>query len=188
MTRVRRLILLVSLVPLVLVLAGGGLSLVEHDVPLIRYAMPPRRCFSVSIPFHGNLEIAVVTNPAVGPFGSVVERDTGYIRLTKQWQPIAGVYAGPVALSGFGVTGPRRAFVVLLPFWLLLLIAASLPTAVAWAPIRQRRRLKKLRQFRRCTVCSYDLRATPGRCPECGTAGPDPADANGVPDGLWGSS
>ena len=169
MTRRRRLILLVSLVPCLLVLARGALSLVENDVPLVRHAKPPRRYVCLSIPYHGALEVAVVTNPAIGPFGRVVERDASYIVLTKQWRPVGGFYAGPVALSGFGVGGPRRAFVVLLPFWLLLLIAAALPAAIGWAPIRQRRRLTRLRRLRLCTVCGYDVRSSPDRCPECGT-------------------
>ena len=105
MTPLRRLILLVSLVPLLLVLAGGSLSLAQNDVPIFRHEQPPRRYVCVSIPYHGNLEVAIVTNPATGPFGRVVEREAGYVVLTKQWQPIAGFYAGPIALGGFGVGG-----------------------------------------------------------------------------------
>jgi hypothetical protein len=53
-----------------------------------------------------------------------------------------------------------------IPLWLPLLLTALLPSV--W--IRNRhRRLRRLR-LARCPTCGYDLRATPGRCPECGTA------------------
>jgi hypothetical protein len=60
--------------------------------------------------------------------------------------------------------GMRRHNLVL-PLWLLTGIAAMLP--LYWLA----RRLASSRQRRRgfCLVCSYDLRATPDRCPECGT-------------------
>jgi len=48
------------------------------------------------------------------------------------------------------------------PFFLALLAVASRRTTVHW--MRRRRALSG-----RCVVCDYDLRATPGRCPECGT-------------------
>jgi hypothetical protein len=54
------------------------------------------------------------------------------------------------------------------PYWTMLV-----PLAVVFALSNSARRLAKLRQLRLsqglCLVCGYDLRATPDRCPECGT-------------------
>lgn len=56
-----------------------------------------------------------------------------------------------------------------LPHWLLLILTA-IPPALWWR--RRRSRLRTLSG--RCTVCGYDLQATPQRCPECGNV-PIPA-------------
>ena len=58
------------------------------------------------------------------------------------------------------------------PHWLPASAAAALPAARVWRRWRTRRRLR----VGVCPACGYDLRATPGRCPECGTpAGTAPA-------------
>jgi hypothetical protein len=65
-------------------------------------------------------------------------------------------------------TGIRECWVVIVPGGYLALLTA-IPAAVGltgW--VRRRRRGAK----GRCLQCGYDLRATPGKCPECGTLPP----------------
>ena len=57
-----------------------------------------------------------------------------------------------------------EAYFILIPFWFLFPLTLIVPAIVARRIIRTRRRLPGA-----CHSCGYDLRATPDRCPECGT-------------------
>ncbi|CAN5395265.1 hypothetical protein BH09PLA1_BH09PLA1_37340 [soil metagenome] len=54
---------------------------------------------------------------------------------------------------------------VRIPYWLILLATGVMP--VNW--FRSTRTRKRRARLGQCAACGYDLRATPERCPECGT-------------------
>jgi hypothetical protein len=58
---------------------------------------------------------------------------------------------------------------LLAPHWSFVLVFAAFPTFVLATAIRRRRRRRRRRRADVCATCGYDLRATPDRCPECGT-------------------
>jgi len=62
----------------------------------------------------------------------------------------------PAAFSG-------GLWVAAVPYWFLLTICAPLPVI---GVVRELRRSRPRAGW--CAGCGYDLRATPGRCPECG--------------------
>jgi hypothetical protein len=61
--------------------------------------------------------------------------------------------------------------IVAFPLWLPLTVFLIVP---AWWLVRFIRSLRRDRTGL-CLVCGYDLRATPGRCPECGAVPKQPA-------------
>jgi hypothetical protein len=74
-----------------------------------------------------------------------------------QWPSvIRGAFPENMIVSGSYVT---------VPLWLPALLFAITPTYWLLGP---RRRLKRRRKLGLCERCGYDLRASPGRCPECG--------------------
>ncbi|HEV8378295.1 MAG TPA: hypothetical protein VGP99_05560, partial [Tepidisphaeraceae bacterium] len=57
-----------------------------------------------------------------------------------------------------------------MPLWFLELVFSLLPALWFIRFLRQRKR----RRSHLCPTCGYDMRATPDRCPECGTPASSP--------------
>jgi hypothetical protein len=91
----------------------------------------------------------------------------GFCHLVAAWARTAE-RAAVIARHGPGALVPDTAAFSAMPasFWILLLATSLVPTF--WIVLRFRRRS----QHGHCRTCGYDLRATPGRCPECGTTVP----------------
>jgi hypothetical protein len=92
-----------------------------------------------------------------------------------------------LAFSGFGTLGINKfgvtpsgwtsfSHVVNVPHWLAAISTAIVPSL--WLVDTKLRRAKARRIAGLCPTCSYDLRATPERCPECGTIPTTAAKAN----------
>jgi hypothetical protein len=81
-----------------------------------------------------------------------------------KWAP-PGVSWGKTLLPTNYVTNVSW---VMVRCWVLAVLFAVLPAVrLPGLYLRRKRRLAGM-----CTVCGYDLRATPERCPECGAAAP----------------
>lgn len=55
------------------------------------------------------------------------------------------------------------------PYWMWVLLTATLPVIYFGSAFLKARRLKIRRRDGLCLNCGYDLRASKERCPECGT-------------------
>lgn len=93
---------------------------------------------------------------------SLLEALRGGSALTRQTSTSG--FAGIEFYRDASPTSEYRAVVV--PVVYPLVLAALLPCAMLAAWLRRRRRAAK----GHCQECGYDLRASPDRCPECGTA------------------
>ncbi len=81
-------------------------------------------------------------------------------------EAVLGFKFGRFAVSRPGIRG--WGIQVIVPLWALA-VPLALPGGLwAW----HRRRLRRQRRAGLCLNCGYDLRATPDRCPECGTPVP----------------
>jgi len=106
--------------------------------------------------------------PATGY--SVWERlGFGYVRDVRQSQPPPATR--PRVLHEIRPVGPttHEQRILVVPLWPFLLATAG--PATGWLVARRRRRRRERRAtLGLCTACGYDLRASSGRCPECGAA------------------
>jgi hypothetical protein len=153
----------------------------------------PTRCISVS---QGRLLLFYVRNSPTDPeqwewritdglpltHGLVFESEAGTVDLRAFVTSVlqsADIFDAPpratwswrnsvVSFVADGLFDRRRSrlFVLLVPMWGVVAGLAILPAVWVWRRWRARARADS----GRCLVCGYDLRATPGRCPECGTS------------------
>ena len=102
-----------------------------------------------------------------------VVRQRWPLKDTAYWAPDPALFPRPESrrwLAGARM-GPGRytwVEVVVVPYWLVIAVAAAPPLGLVPGAARRRRR----RRVGRCGECGYDLRASPGKCPECGADRP----------------
>jgi hypothetical protein len=64
---------------------------------------------------------------------------------------------------------PRGSYILIVPEWALIAMFLGWPLMWARGVLRRRQR-ERWAVEGRCRRCGYDLRGSPGRCPECGEA------------------
>jgi hypothetical protein len=102
---------------------------------------------------------ARVTTPT-GYRSAAAGRDGGSMR--PSWSFLGFRYTG---LRFFGVVAEALE----VPYWAVALPTAAFPLTLLY--VRRFRHMRR-RRLALCPSCGYDLRATPGRCPECGARRP----------------
>ena len=153
---------------------SAGLSVTTASAPAATPpATPTKLTFSSGAV---TLSAASASSPRTGPSVAVSGTRLTLSGLDEDLASIPLPNSGVVTDSQFHayrVVGngptPARTWVLIFPYWSALLILTIPTTALLWLTLTTRRRDRRVRDGC-CPTCGYDLRATPHRCPECGTA------------------
>jgi hypothetical protein len=98
-------------------------------------------------------------------FNDLVELARRYQNPNWAEEKIVHVLGFEIHISLTSTTAPTRVLHrLMIPFWFLTALFAALPLKRAWARLKNPPRGPTA-----CQACGYDCRATPDRCPECGT-------------------
>ena len=173
----RRLLTIASALSLVLCVASVGLwvrSYRHHDMVIVRHLeLQPGGdqvgtfwsiSFRASVVYFGHGRGAFSTN-AAGGIHLISDRvtpspwDSGFNTGNVKWQFLRLAWVDDTR-------GRDYTRFLTIPTWLLVCLFAAPP--IAWAS--RWRELRKRTAKGLCLQCGYDLRATHGRCPECGIA------------------
>lgn len=128
----------------------------HHGPEFVRYASPNQWWFSITSG-HGTIDVMYIANWPGEPEFFFGRRDANVMYATRYGKRFLGFGSAAQHNGGRYVNTP---------YWFL--VACCL--AVAALAARSWRRRRRVLLEGRCKECGYDLRATPDRCPECGTA------------------
>lgn len=82
------------------------------------------------------------------------------------WTPSSSLPTYAKRLLGIGIIRGAYFSKLVIAYWLLSFLLLVLPGLWLWKQWRERQKNRD----GHCPACSYDLRATPDHCPECGVA------------------
>jgi hypothetical protein len=89
-------------------------------------------------------------------------------RLDAEGLPMS-VAAWDRSSAGARVSAQMTYREVSVPTWMVVLATAALPAVRAAGAAGRAVAARRRKRVGTCAYCGYDLRASPGRCPECGT-------------------